>query len=139
MADRLHIVIRTPHEVVLDTTARSLRVGTETGQVGLRPGMEPIVLAVEAGLVVIRSSEGVRFVGSAGGLLSSDGHEAILFTPLAVSGHDRGTIKAALAQALAEPDSELTLRSALDKLEGRILSELRRQPSEAPPGSREAT
>jgi F0F1-type ATP synthase epsilon subunit len=125
--DGLRVVITTPHEMVLDATARSLRVVTETGQVGLRPGMEAVVLAVEAGLVLVSTDHGVRYVGSAGGLLSSDGARATLFTPLAVTGDDPAAVTTALDAALAEPGSEMALRATLGKLEERIVSELRDQ------------
>jgi len=134
MAEGLRVVIRTPHALELDVTARSLRVLTESGQVGLRRGMEPVVLAVEAGLVVIRTDEGIRFVGAAGGLLSCDGRQATLFTPLAVTGEDPAAIATALDQALAEPGSELALRTTLDRLEGRILTELRHRSASRPRG-----
>jgi F0F1-type ATP synthase epsilon subunit len=132
MADGLRFVVRTPHEVVLDAPVRSARVVTETGHVGLRPRMEPLVLAVEAGLVVLRTDNGVRFVGSAGGLLSCDGANATLFTPLGVAGDDAAAVRAALAAALAEPGAEQKIRATLDKLEGRILTELRRGSPTAP-------
>lgn len=135
MADGLRVVIRTPHELVVDIPARSLRVRTETGHVGLRCRMEPVILAVEAGLVLIRTDAGVRFVGAAGGLLSCDGQQATLFTPLAVTGNSADDIKTALDRALAEPGSEVALRAAFDRLEGRILTELR-QPSSASAGEK---
>jgi len=135
MPERLRVVIRTPHKTLLDVVARSCRVLTETGHVGLRLGMEPVVLAVEAGIALIRSDQGVRVVGTAGGLLSCDGAEVTLFTPLAVMGEDRAAIEAALDQALAEPGSELMLRAALDRLEGRILTELRREPATRAPAA----
>jgi F0F1-type ATP synthase epsilon subunit len=124
MAETLRVVIRTPHEIALDARARSLRVLTDTGHVGIRRGMEPVVLAVEAGLVLVRTDEGTRFIGAAGGLLSCNGSEAALFTPLAVSGDDAAAITDALDRALAEPGTELALRAAFDRLEGRILTEL---------------
>lgn len=131
--DVFRFVVRTPHEVVLDTTARSVRVLTESGHVGLRPRIEPMVLPIEAGLVLVRADEGVMLVGSAGGLLSSDGHEATLFTPLGVVGSDSAVIQRALNDALAAPDSELAARARLGKLEGRILTELRRGPHDGAP------
>lgn len=133
MADGvLRLVVRTPHDVVIDTAVVSARVLTETGHVGLRPRMEPIVLAVEAGLVLALTAGGPTFVGSAGGLLSCDGRTATLFTPLGVSGADADEVRGALDRALAEPGAEQKLRAALDKLEGRILTELGRRPLAAP-------
>jgi F0F1-type ATP synthase epsilon subunit len=131
MADPLRVVIRTPHEVAVDVPARSLRVVTDSGQVGLRRGMEPVVLAVEAGLVLVRTDEGERFVGAAGGLLSCDGKQATLYTPLAVTGEDPAAIEAAVNRALGEPGSELSLRAAFDRLEERILTELRHRSTPA--------
>jgi F-type H+/Na+-transporting ATPase subunit beta len=124
-------------EVVYDVSVESMRVRTETGHVGLRPRMEAVVLAVEAGLVVVRAGRGVQFVGSAGGLLSCNGSEAALFTPLAVVGGDRKQITDALGAALAEPRDEFAVRAALDKLEGRILTELRRRPADRSVGDLE--
>lgn len=129
---RLRFIMRTPHEVVLDTPVVSARVATETGHVGLRPRMEPVVLAVEAGLALVRTDRGLRFAGSAGGLLSCDGTQATLLTPLGVVGDDAEAVQAALARALAEPGAEQKLRATLDKLETRILIELRREPAAGP-------
>ncbi|MGE0813345.1 MAG: hypothetical protein AB7O28_21730 [Vicinamibacterales bacterium] len=131
MPDGLRVVVRTPHEVALDVEARSLRVLTESGHVGLRPRMEPVVLAVDAGLVLVRTAAGERFVGTAGGLLTCDGGVVTVYTPLAVTGDSAAEISAALEAALAEPGSDLVLRTALDRLEGRIVAELRR--TAAPP------
>jgi len=138
MADAaLRLVVRTPHEVVLDTSVLSVRVLTETGQVGLRVRMEPTVLAVEAGLVLVRTDAGSSFVGCAGGLLSCDGRTASLFTPLGVVGDDAEGVRGALDRALAEPGAEQKVRAALDRLEGRILTELgRRAPGGPAAGER---
>jgi len=47
MADSvLHLRVYTPAACVLDTPVRSLRVPSDTGQVGLRPRAEPTALAV---------------------------------------------------------------------------------------------
>lgn len=136
MADALRVLLRTPHHLALDRLVRSVRVLTETGHVGLRPGMEPLVLAVEAGLVVLRASDHVSFAGTAGGLLSCDGQTATLFTPLAVVGERPDQVRQALDQALAEPDAEMRLRAALDRLEGRIVAELRRRRDDRPGAAR---
>jgi F0F1-type ATP synthase epsilon subunit len=127
MGDQLlRFVVRTPHEVVLDAQVRSARVLTETGHVGLRARTEPLALAVEAGLALLGIGGRVRFVGTAGGVLSCDGAQATLFTPLAVAGDDAPSVEAALDRALAAPGAEQQLRAALDRMEGRILTELRR-------------
>ena len=130
-------IVRTPHETVLDTPATCVRVLTESGHVGIRRHMEPVVLPIEAGLVIVRADGHVTLVGSAGGLLSSDGREATLFTPLGVTGSDPIAIQRALDDALAAPNSELDLRARLGKLEGRILAELRRGPHDGLPGAGE--
>ena len=137
VARTFRFIVRTPHDVVLDTPATSVRVLTETGHVGLRPHMEPVVLPIEAGLVLVRVDGRVTLIGSAGGLLSFDGREATLFTPLGVVGTDPVAIQRALDDALAAPDSELAVRVRLGKLEGRILAELRRGPREGPAGAGE--
>lgn len=126
---RLRFTLRTPHDVIVDAPVTSARVLTETGHVGLRARMEPVVLAIEAGLVLLRVDGGTRFAGSAGGLLSCDGVQATLFTPLGVVGDDATAVQASLDRALAEPGAEQKVRASLDRLEGRILSELRRQPA----------
>lgn len=123
-------IIRTPHETVLDTSAISVRLLTETGHVGVRGHMEPIVLPIEPGLALVRADGHVTFVGSAGGLLSSDGRQATLFTPLAVVGTDPTAIQRTLDEALAAPNSELAVRARFDKLERRILAELKRGPQD---------
>ena len=136
-ATPFRFIVRTPHETVLDTAATSVRVLTETGHVGIRQHMEPVVLPIEAGLAIVRADGRVTLVGSAGGLLSSDGREATLFTPLGVVGTDPVAIQRALDEALAAPDAELAARARLGKLEGRILTELRRGPHDGAPGAGE--
>ena len=128
VARSFRFIVRTPHDVVLDTAATSVRVLTDTGHVGLRPHMEPVVLPIGAGLVLVRADGRLTLIGSAGGLLSFDGREATLFTPLGVVGTDPDAIQRALDDALAAPDSELAARGRLSRLESRILGELRRGP-----------
>ena len=132
MGTTIRFIVRTPHEVVFDAEAHSVRVLTDTGHVGIRPRMEPLVLPVEAGLVLVHTDDHVAFVGSAGGLLSSDGTLVTLFTPLGVVGTDPTAIRASLDQAVAEPGSEFAVRARLGKLEGRILAELHTPAGERP-------
>jgi F0F1-type ATP synthase epsilon subunit len=122
----LHCIVRTPFEVVLEQQVRALRVPTETGHVGLRPHAEATVLAVEPGLVLIRTGSGLQFVGTAGGLLHWDGVHATLLTPVAVVGDDAETVLTAIERAMAVPSAEHEARAILEKLEGSLLSELRR-------------
>jgi F0F1-type ATP synthase epsilon subunit len=126
---RLRFVVQTPHEVVIDLHVGSARVPTASGHAGLRARMEPLIVAVDAGLVLLRADGGIVFVGSAGGLLSCDGRRATLFTPLGVSGDNADAVQRALDRALAEPRTEQQVRAVLDKLEGQLLTELRRQPA----------
>jgi len=123
-------IVQTPHTTVLDTQASSVRVLTESGHVGIRLHMEPVVMPIESGLLLVHSTDTLTFLGSAGGLLSGDGHEATLYTPLAVTGADAASVQRALNDALAAPDSELTVRTRLGRLESRILSELERGPQD---------
>jgi F0F1-type ATP synthase epsilon subunit len=130
MSELLHLVIRTPHEVVVDARVRAVRVPTETGQVGLRPREEPFAMVVEPGLCVVHG-EGSRFAATAGGLLEGDRETATLYTPFAVAG-DRGEdLLAALDRALATPDSELAAHRRLGELEQHIVQELRQRPQVA--------
>jgi F0F1-type ATP synthase epsilon subunit len=131
MADRrLHLTVRTQHEVVFTADATSLRLPTASGQVGLRPRAEPTLLAVEAGLVLVHTASATRFIGTAGGLLTCDGVNATLLTPLAVAGDEAHAILAALERALQEPSEEMQARTTLGKLEGEIVHELRREQRE---------
>jgi len=120
----LQFVVRTPRQTVLDLPVCSLRVPTETGQVGLRPRCESLVLAIEASLIVARTVDGIRFVGTAGGLLTCDGRTATVLTPLAVAGNDQAQIQQALHLALGEPTEDMQARTALERLEGGILQEI---------------
>ena len=124
---RLHITIRTQHEVVFEADAISLRVPTASGQVGLRPRAEATLLAVETGLVLVQTGDRARFIGTAGGLLSCDGVTATMLTPLAVVGDDEQAILQELERALQEPSEEIRARATLGKLEGEIVHELRRE------------
>lgn len=131
MTRPLRLTIRTPREVVLDEALRAARVPTGSGQVGLRPGAEPFTLAVEPGLVLLRTEEGVRFAATAGGLLDAGAARCVLYTPFAVVGDAEAEVLAALELALTTPDSELAARRRLGELEQRIVHELRRRPAAA--------
>jgi len=122
----LRLCVRTPLDVVLEASVRSLRVPTDTGQVGLRPRAETAALGVEPGLVLATCLDGLRFVATAGGLLRCDGREAILLTPLAVVGESAAAVHAALEAALSGASADLELRSVLQRLETGLLHELRR-------------
>ena len=129
----LRFIVQTPHETVLDMPATSVRVLTETGHVGIRRRTEPVVLPIEAGLLLVRTDGRITLVGSAGGLLCSDGREVTLFTPGGVVGTDPAAIQRALDDSLGAPNSELAVRTRLGRLEGRILAELRRGPHDGAP------
>ncbi len=134
MADAgLEFVVLTPGEIVVQLEALALRVPTDSGQVGLRHGAEPSVLAVEPGLALATTPAGVRFLATAGGLLRCDGRRAVLLTPIAVLGDDAASVSRRLDEALAAPGSELALRRAIERLEAGILRELRGG-SDAAPG-----
>jgi len=124
-ATQLKLTVRTPREVVLDIYVSSVRVPTETGQVGVRPRAEPMVLAIEPGMVLVRQSGDYRFVGTAGGLLRCGGTNANLLTPLAVAGDDEEAVLTALENALAQPNVEMEARATLGRLQSSILRELR--------------
>ena len=121
----LRLVVRTPRGIVLGLPVSSIRVPTETGQVGVRPRVEPLVLAVEPGLVLVRRGDTYEFVGTAGGLLRCDGAIASLLTPLAVRGDDEDAVINALEVALAQPSAEMEARATLGRLQSSILRELR--------------
>ncbi|NJN47914.1 MAG: hypothetical protein HC808_17150 [Candidatus Competibacteraceae bacterium] len=103
----------------------ALRVPTQSGQVGLRPRCEPSVLAIEAGLIVLRLNGGNRYAGTAGGLLHTSGEAASLVTPLAVVGDDVESVARQLDTLLSAPSEEMEVRRTLGHLETRILEELR--------------
>ncbi|MEZ5966017.1 MAG: hypothetical protein R3F56_19430 [Planctomycetota bacterium] len=128
MSPSLRLVIRTPREIVFDRTVRAARVPAESGQVGLRPRQEPLVLVVEPGLLVLRVDGGATFAATAGGLLEGGREAAILYTPFAVVGERDEDVLAALDRALAEPEGELAARRRLGELEQRIVQELRARP-----------
>jgi F0F1-type ATP synthase epsilon subunit len=129
MIDGLQLVIRTPYEVVFDQRVRAARVPTESGQVGLRPREEPLLLAVEPGLILLSPSEGLRFAATAGGLLEGGRERSVLYTPFAAVSEQEEEVLASLDQALATPDSEIAARRRLGELEERIVEELRHRPA----------
>ncbi len=121
----LRLVIRTPHAAVLDEDVAGVRVPTETGLVGLRPGGEPLTLVVEPGLVVVHTrGGGDRFAASAGGLLECTRERCTVYTPFVVVGGEDEVVDA-LGKALATPGSEIDARRRLGELEQRILEEVR--------------
>ena len=129
MADGLRLIIRTPHHVVLDQPVSSARLPTETGQVGLRPRAEPILLAVEPGLILLSVDDSLHFAATAGGLLEGDREHAVLYTPFAVVGDDADNVLSALEKAVAVPDSEIAARRRLAELEERIGQEVLQRPA----------
>lgn len=128
MAEGLRLVIRTPTEVVLDRQLRSARVPTATGQAGLRPRAEPLLTAVEPGLILVHADGGTSFAATAGGLLQGERELATLYTPFAVVGEHEQEVLAELDRMLSTPDSELAARRRLGELEERIVQELRHRP-----------
>jgi F0F1-type ATP synthase epsilon subunit len=121
----LQLIVRTPLEVVLESAVSSIRVPTETGLVGVRPRVEPLILALEPGLVLLRQDDVLHFVGTAGGLLRCDGVRASVLTPLAVVGSNEDEVLTALEEALATPHTELEVRTTFGRLQHSILRELR--------------
>ena len=134
---RIRAIIRTPSETVADQDVAALRVPTQTGQVGIRPRGEPTVLAVEAGLILLRLNEGNRFAGTAGGLLHTNGKSASLLTPLAVVGDDVESVSRQLDAMLSAPSEEMEVRRTLGRLETRILQELHQGEEQSGPVKRE--
>jgi F0F1-type ATP synthase epsilon subunit len=123
----LHVIVRTPNAIVVDQDIDSLRVPTATGQVGLRPRCEPCVLAIEAGLIVLRLEGKTFFAGTAGGMLHTNGVSASLLTPLAVMGEDVESVTRQLDALLSASNEELEIRQTLGRLETRILQELQQR------------
>jgi F0F1-type ATP synthase epsilon subunit len=124
--ETLRLVVRTPERGIFDEAVSSLRLPTDTGQVGLRPRAEATVLVVEPGLVLATAGGELRFLATAGGLLRCDGSSATLLTPVAVVGDSEESVAQALDQVLREAHAELELRAVLQRLETGILLELRR-------------
>lgn len=122
----LQVIVKTPHEDVLRTTASSMRVLTESGQVGLRPRMEPVVLAVEPGLALIHQPQGTLYLGTAGGLLDCDGTRVRLLTPRAVVGRDEQEVVRQLSAQLGQPTAEMEVRHTINRIQTNILEELKR-------------
>jgi F0F1-type ATP synthase epsilon subunit len=123
-ASLLRFMVRTPREIVLELEVSSIRVPTETGQVGIRPRVEPLVLAVEPGVVLIRRGSDYEFAGTAGGLLRCNGAIASLLTPLAVAGDNEDAVIKAIEDTLAQPSVEMEARAMLGRLQTSILREL---------------
>jgi F0F1-type ATP synthase epsilon subunit len=125
-SEQLRFQVRTPQGRVLDELVRSIRLPSDTGQVGLRPRSEPCALVVEPGLVLAAHDTGLRIVATAGGLLRCDGEEAVLLTPLAVVGESAEAVRDELSTRLGTPSPDLELRSVLQRFETGILENLRR-------------
>lgn len=123
MSEGFAFTLRTPHEVVFDEAVDAVRLNTETGQAGLRPGGESLLSVVEPGLILVRQAETTRFAVSAGGLVEFDGQRCSLYTPFAAVGGERDVL-AALERIQTAPDSELVARQQLGELEQRIVREL---------------
>lgn len=129
MPRTLRLIVRTPREVVWDQQVASVRIPTETGQVGVHPRTEPFIAPVESGVVLVRTDSGDTLIGVMGGLLSVTRGMTTLLTPMAVIGTDAAALRTSLDAALASPDVELAARRTLARLEGRIVSELQSAPT----------
>jgi F0F1-type ATP synthase epsilon subunit len=127
--EALRLVVQTPQGGVFDEDVSSLRVPSDTGQVGLRPRSEPAALVVEPGLVLANTASRLRFIATAGGLLHCDGRKVVLLTPLAVVGESAEAVGAELERVMGRPSPDLELRGVLQRLETGILQELRRTTS----------
>jgi F0F1-type ATP synthase epsilon subunit len=137
VSDRLQLAILTPHETVVDEAVRGARVPTETGQVGLRPRGEPLLLVVEPGLILVETQAGRRFAATAGGLLEAGRERAVLYTPFAVASDRDDEVLDALDRALATPGGEIAARRQIGELEQRIVREIRQRPGAGPLGAEE--
>ena len=124
--ETLRLVVRTPQGGVFDEGVTSLRLPTDTGQVGLRPRSEAAAFVVEPGLVLAASVNRLCFIATAGGLLRCNGQEAVLLTPLAVVGDSAESVRAELEGLSSAPRADLELRAILQRLETGILEEVRR-------------
>lgn len=125
-APELMLRVRTPRGVAFEEPVRSLRVPTDSGQVGLRPRAEPASLGVVPGLILARGTDAEHYLASAGGLLRCDGREALLLTPVAVAAESAEAVREALDAALRGARADLELRRLLERLEHGIVQELRR-------------
>lgn len=127
--EALRLVVRTPQDCVFEESVTSLRLPSDTGQIGLRPRSEAAAFVVEPGLLLALTSSRRVFIATAGGLLRCDGRDAVLLTPLAVVGESAERVRAELAELLSIPQADLELRAVLQRLETGILQEVRREGS----------
>ncbi|MCB9683141.1 MAG: hypothetical protein H6733_16875 [Alphaproteobacteria bacterium] len=120
----LRAVVRMPTGTAFDADVVGARLPTPTGQVGVRPGAEPFVTALDSGLVLLQTAEGTVFAGTAGGVARHDGATLTLFSPFAAVG-DADAVLAALDHARSRQDGELAALRALSELESRITADVR--------------
>ena len=129
MTETLELVIHTPSRTVVQSHVRSARIPTESGQMGLRRGTEPMVTVVEPGLCIVRSDVGTRFLATAGGLLEVVRERAVIYTPFFALGEAGEQVLRELDRALELPNGDLAARQRLGELEQHIVQELREHPS----------
>jgi F0F1-type ATP synthase epsilon subunit len=122
----LTLRVRTPRGIAFEASVRSLRVPTDSGQVGLRPRSEAASLGVVPGIILVREIDAERYLASAGGLLRCDGREALLLTPVAVAAESAAAVRDALDAALSGARADLEVRRLLERLEHGIVQQLRR-------------
>jgi F0F1-type ATP synthase epsilon subunit len=131
MSGLLQLVILTPAERVFEGELSSVRLPTETGLAGLRPGGEPMVLALEPGLLILRGRDATRFAATAGGLAESDRERCTIYTPFAAIGDSEAAMERTLEDLLSTPPAEMVARKRLEELEHRVVEELTRPPGAA--------
>src|SRR5579872_5719906 len=123
---QLRLIIQTPRGEIFASQVAAVRFPTQTGDVGLHAGHEPLLLAVEPGLVLARADGKTHFIGTPGGILQSDGQLVRLLTPTAVLGESSTQASAAVKEMQAAPDAEMQARARLNRLESSIVAQLRR-------------
>jgi F-type H+-transporting ATPase subunit epsilon len=105
----------------------SLVAADDSGQFGLLPGHEPLVTAIDAGLIRCRRADGsTRHLACTGGVFSCRGDEVQIVSARFLMGEREDELSAQLEQLLDEEQAEhLASRQSRTEVERALLKRLR--------------
>lgn len=88
----IHLLVRTPHGLVLDAEVQGVVAEDLDGWFGIRPGRAPVAAVLPAGVVAARDGGGELFVAVSSGLLDFARDECRVMARDAVAARDLGAV-----------------------------------------------
>ena len=99
---KLKFKIVTPERVVLDKVVDQVTLPTQSGQITVLPNHIPLLSALQAGEVIVKSGKEESSLAIAGGFLEVRKNEVIILTENAEPSHEIDEVRAQEAKNRAE-------------------------------------